>query len=154
MSFKPKYAYRKNVQDLVDYDYLNKLPQAQKNWLDIFTREYYGNERFNKQVQVHQAKHIKSLDDSNNARNRDIYAINKCVDKIDSIEDVYEDRLQGSFYEDSDDSFDTKANAVEDLFDEFTTYFIECNNEAICRRMMQQFVVRFNRIKRLKDYES
>lgn len=68
----PTYNLKTRVP-LIDYDYLDKLSDKEKEWLNSFTEEY-TNANFNhkgKKIQKRK-KHTKDAYDRNNARNRDI----------------------------------------------------------------------------------
>lgn len=42
-----KQSYKKSSQDYLDYDYLDKLSDDDKRWLDQFSKQYYGNDQTN-----------------------------------------------------------------------------------------------------------
>jgi len=82
---KQKYPYlKKRVnsrvrQEVIDYDYIDKLSDEEKQWLNDFSSEYYGadvgkqadegkNNRF-----IKGRDKVKEIQDENNARNRDLF---------------------------------------------------------------------------------
>jgi hypothetical protein len=78
----------KNRNEFNDYDYLHKLNKEELEWLRAFHREWlnddfkHGGERF------HTTKKERKLcNDSNNSRNRDIYALYRCLYRLDFIGD-------------------------------------------------------------------
>lgn len=58
----------------MDYDYINKLNDEEKQWLAQFNNEYLGN-TLNKdwRKNLHRKDSKKSIYDQTNARNRDMY---------------------------------------------------------------------------------
>lgn len=58
----------------MDYDYVNKLNDEEKQWLAQFNDEYLGN-TLNKdwRKNLHYKGHKKAIYDQTNARNRDMY---------------------------------------------------------------------------------
>jgi hypothetical protein len=72
-----KYTLRKNVRDYVDFDYLDKLSEAEKRWLHQFVEEYYcGKVKKNNKKTIHNTdKMRKECYNRNNAINRDLYSI-------------------------------------------------------------------------------
>lgn len=111
----------KTRQDLIDYDYVDKLSDKDKEWLNKFTEEY-TNASFKKEIpkkkgkrrkaaNLHKSKeHKKSVYDANNARNRDILTRAKAQGAFISIEDVkwdeeeFSDRLKELFGGNQDSS--------------------------------------------------
>ena len=63
-------AAKKKLKGMVDYDYLDKLSEEEKKWLDKFSSEYYGANLKNKNLSAEERKQIF---DANNARNRDLW---------------------------------------------------------------------------------
>lgn len=60
----------------VDYDYLDKLSEEQREWLDKFTDEYYRGELTEPTIHNISTKaRRKRLTDANNAANRDLYCV-------------------------------------------------------------------------------
>ncbi len=109
---KNKYpALKKNLntkirQDLIDYDYLTKLSPEEKEWLNKFTEEYVSasfkkNKKTGRYVgNLHKNKQQrKDCYDRNNARNRDMFAISKTMNKLDGDE-VLVDYLEDASFED------------------------------------------------------
>lgn len=78
--------------DLIDYDYLDKLNEKDKEWLNKFTEEYVNASfKKDKTKNIQNSKaHKKDSYDRNNARNRCIYTKSKAYDNLDYLEDVFE----------------------------------------------------------------
>jgi hypothetical protein len=76
-------------QELIDYDYLNKLSPEEKEWLNKFSEEY-NSASFKKSKKgnystknLHRTKKLrKECYDRNNSRNRDIFSITKANDML------------------------------------------------------------------------
>ena len=102
-------------QEYIDYDYLDKLSEEEKQWLNDFTEEYV-NASVGKQSEAHNNKFhntpelVKDCTDRNNARNRDLYGRTrnrvgrtKLLNYEDTI-NIVEDQLHR----------DTDPNNIED----------------------------------------
>lgn len=103
MSKRSKHPYpnlKKNLntkvrQELIDYDYIDKLSDEEKAWLNQFTGEYLGG-NFKKAESgsgnystknFHRSKKArKDCYDRNNHRNNDIYSITKGNDMLKNQE--------------------------------------------------------------------
>lgn len=81
----------KTRYELIDYDYINKLSEEEKDWLNRFTEEFVGA-NFNHSGEIlHDSKELKrDCYGKNNARNRDILTKMKASGKIEYIEELYE----------------------------------------------------------------
>jgi hypothetical protein len=90
-------------QELIDYDYLDKLSAEEKEWLNKFTDEYVNAsfKRDGTDIQSYE-KYGKDSNDRNNARNRCLYtalknkangANNKRLLNYDSVLIEVEDEL-------------------------------------------------------------
>ena len=65
-------------QELLDQDYIHLLSEDEKTWLSNFMREYASADFNHPGKKLHKTKkRIKSVYDSNNARNRDAFAVTK-----------------------------------------------------------------------------
>lgn len=85
--------------DLIDYDYLDKLNDEEKAYLDKFTKEFTGAS-FEKEDKKKPGKRrklknlhkipeqIKSCYDANNSRNRDVLTRAKAMGKAVYIDDI------------------------------------------------------------------
>jgi hypothetical protein len=71
--------------DLIDYDYINKLSEAEKKWLNQFTEEYTIASFKSKRNII---KDRKDSYNRNNARNRCIYTRSKASGYLDYLEDL------------------------------------------------------------------
>lgn len=108
MAKKPKVSVKKNRRtkerwpnlkvgfnlksrvDLIDYDYLSKLSDVEKDWLNQFSSEYIGAsfDKDNKKNLHKTPEGKKSCYDRNNARNRDVYTNSKIKNTLVHIEDM------------------------------------------------------------------
>lgn len=102
----------KNRQELIDFDYLDKLNDKEKAWLNNFVEEEI-NANFN-----HTGKILNKTDEEkrtcynrNNARNRDIFAIKKSHDMLKS-EKVGQKKLDSTEFHVND-----TENAIIDMLD-------------------------------------
>lgn len=87
---------------LIDYDYVGKLSEKDKQWLNKFTEEY-TNARFKPvpSQNLHKNKAMrKDCYDRNNARNRDILTKAITLDKLVPL-DTLDTENQECFDEDS-----------------------------------------------------
>ena len=97
-ALKPEFNL-KTRQELIDYDYLDKLNDDEKAWLNKFTLEY-TNASFEKEdpkrkgkrrklKNLHKTKKLrKKAYDANNARNRDILTRSKAQGTAHYLDDV------------------------------------------------------------------
>jgi hypothetical protein len=81
----------KTRYELLDYDYVNKLSEKDKAWLNKFTDEYV-NDSLNREdlsKNLHNTPKLKKdCDDRNNARNRDILTRRKAAGDMNYLEDL------------------------------------------------------------------
>jgi hypothetical protein len=91
-------------QELIDYDYLNKLTPEEKEWLNKFSEEYNSasfkkskNGNYSRKNLHRTKKQRKDCYDRNNSRNRDIFAITKANDMLKEAEKVKDYLEQKSF---------------------------------------------------------
>lgn len=104
--------------ELIDYDYIDKLSDEEKKWLNTFTEEY-TNANFNHgEKQLHNTKNSKrDCYNRNNARNRDILTrmkasgetlyLEEIKEKDSSIKEYFEGDLEDvteNFQESNNDS--------------------------------------------------
>jgi hypothetical protein len=70
--------------DAIDYDYVHKLNDKEKEFLNKFTEEYVNASfKKDKRKNLHKTKEqVKAIYDSNNARNRDVWSIAKVAKKL------------------------------------------------------------------------
>lgn len=91
----------KTRSDLIDFDYLDKLSEEEKDWLNKFSGEFHGASflkepkrkkgpgRPKRSKNLHDTPELKkSCYDLNNARNRDIYTRAKASGQFDYLEDI------------------------------------------------------------------
>lgn len=78
----------KRRYDLIDYDYVDKLSEKDKKWLNDFTEEWVNAKT--KDARFHKSKKAKKLcNDANNARNRCIWTMAKASGRnvnLDNLE--------------------------------------------------------------------
>lgn len=70
-----KGATRKPARDFVDFDYVDKLSEEEKDWLNRFSAEYYQNSLSKKDRKaLHRTSDLrKAVYSGENARNRDAW---------------------------------------------------------------------------------
>lgn len=107
----------KRRSDLIDYDYIDKLNEKEKAWLNKFTEEYVHDnlDRENLRKNLHRNKRLKKdCDDRNNARNRCVMTRDKAKNVLNYIEDLRESTVTPE--EDLNNAIDIK---ILGLIDEF-----------------------------------
>lgn len=80
----------KSRQDLIDYDYLDKLSPSEMKWLNKFTEEYTNAslDRKNLKNNFHNTKELKKdCDRRANKRKRDLFTALKINNLIDNWDD-------------------------------------------------------------------
>lgn len=90
-SLEPQYNL-KSRQELIDYDYIQKLSDKEKKWLAKFTEEYVNAslDEAHPRKNLHNSKRLrKDCYDRNNARNRDVLTKAKASGKFHYIDDVF-----------------------------------------------------------------
>lgn len=103
-NLKPNYNLRSR-SDLLDFDYLDKLNDAEKAFLDKFSKEYIGasfeKEDIKKKGKRRKFKNLhktaelrKSCYDANNSRNRDVLTRAKAMGKALYIEDIVTNEIE------------------------------------------------------------
>ena len=88
---------------IADYDYLNKLSDKDKAWLNKFTKEYVNADLDTKRPgkNLHRNKELrKDCYDRNNARNRCVWTKCKASGNFSSIDDVSKKVIENDNYED------------------------------------------------------
>lgn len=91
-----KHLNLKSRQELIDYDYLDKLNPKELEFLNKFTEEYVNDnmDRKNLKKNLHNTKALKKdCDDKNNSRNRDIFNRAKVNNDLVPITDLSEEEL-------------------------------------------------------------
>lgn len=93
-----KKLFSKVKQEYHDIDYAHKLDNEAKAWMSQFMEEHLGanldeeriKDKYNKEP-LHKTKaHRKDCFDRNNARQRDIYGVNKATGTLDSFDKAIE----------------------------------------------------------------
>lgn len=104
----------KSRYELIDYDYVNKLSEKDKQWLNKFTEEYTNASLDSKDLNknLHNSEELKKdCYRRNNARNRDILTKLKASGSCVSYEDFIEhDKLFDNVNECLDDLKDTSGS--------------------------------------------
>jgi hypothetical protein len=88
---------------IADYDYLDKLNDQEKAWLNKFTKEYVNADLDTKKAgkNLHRTKSLrKDCYDRNNARNRCVWTKCKASGNFASLEDVPKKVIDNENYED------------------------------------------------------
>lgn len=113
------YTLKRRV-DILEIDYLDKLNDYEKQWLNDFHEEYI-NTNFKKGRFVEDGRTKRALYTENNIRNRDIYTLSKAGNTLVFFEDL-KDSGCGAYnilFNDetkySDDSSDHSSNGGNDL---------------------------------------
>lgn len=88
-NLKPQYNLRSRTE-VIDYDYLDKLNDKEKAYLNKFNKEYVNASLDVKSPRKNLHKNkalIKDCHDRNNARNRDVLTMQKAMHILAYIED-------------------------------------------------------------------
>jgi hypothetical protein len=89
-ALKPEFNLKRR-KELIDYDYIDKLSDKEKEWLNKFTEEYINASFRKNQAPLHKTKKLrKNCYDRNNASNRDILTIAKVTARAVSIDELRE----------------------------------------------------------------
>jgi hypothetical protein len=73
-------------KEQIDFDYIDKLSEEEKLWLNNFMEEYNGANFKHKGKKLHRTKaKKKDCFDKNNSRNRDIYSIAKASETLNEL---------------------------------------------------------------------
>lgn len=99
-ALNPKYNLKTRT-DLLDYDYIDKLSEEEKQWLNDFSSEYInanvGKQSEPEKNRFHNTQElVKDRQDANNARNRCVYTRAKAMGNV--IDPVF-DREPSKDYE-------------------------------------------------------
>lgn len=81
----------KTRTELIDYDYVDKLSDKDKEWLNKFTEEYINAslDTENLKNNLHNNEKLKKdCYDRNNARNRDVLTTRKAAGDMNYLEDL------------------------------------------------------------------
>lgn len=88
----PKLNLKIRFEEL-DYDYVNKLTDKDKAWLNTFTEEYINANLNHKGKKLHKTKKDKKICyDKNNSRNRDILSRAKVMQALSYTEELKEEK--------------------------------------------------------------
>lgn len=101
--------------ELLDYDYLDKLTDKEKSFLNKFTEEYVNAsvDVKKKWRNLHKTKEaIRDCFNRNNARNRDILTQQKAMGKHTYLEDITD--VGKSDYQSIDDKIDMELLGITD----------------------------------------
>jgi hypothetical protein len=85
-----KWRLPKNLRWLHDFDYINKLSPAERNWLNKFIKEYYdGNVKKGDLDALHNTTKLrKDCYNRKNLQNRDLTSILNCGKGMDRVGDT------------------------------------------------------------------
>jgi hypothetical protein len=109
-----KNLYSKIKQQFFDIDYIDKLSDKEKEWLNHFMGEYLNANLKEGKKKLHRTKALKKdCFDRNNARNRDIYGRSRVGGKLDSLDEqliakLEEEHLDEEFEERVIDKIDNE----------------------------------------------
>lgn len=116
-NLKPELNTKKRYE-LIDYDYVGKLNNEEKAWLDKFTAEWAGAS-FSKDddENIHKSReHKKEIYNRNNARNRCILTEAKATGMIKYLDDLKYDQRAVDNEDEMNLRIDVKS-ILEDLED-------------------------------------
>lgn len=113
-ALKPELNLRSRFE-LIDYDYVDKLNDEEKAWLNKFTNEYTNAslDRKNLKNNFHNTEELKKdCYDRNNARNRDVLTRAKASGNNVYLDDIKEKDIKVKNYlgEETDNLNDTSTN--------------------------------------------
>lgn len=80
----------KTRQHLIDYDYIDKLSEEEKDWLNKFTEEYVNASMDRKNLANNTSPELEwkqECDRLNNARKNDLYTRKFVINELDSWEE-------------------------------------------------------------------
>lgn len=77
-------------QDMLDFDYIEKLNDTEKEWLNKFVEEEVNASFRHKKPLNKTSEQRKRCYTNNNARNRDVLTRNKAIGNVDNLENVKE----------------------------------------------------------------
>lgn len=63
----------KKAREFVDYDYIGKLNDAEKLWLNKFSEEFYQGKFGKEETRLNKGEHRSECYRANNARERDVW---------------------------------------------------------------------------------
>lgn len=106
--------------EFIDYDYKDKLNEAELEWLAKFNNEFYGaSVGYNpetgraKSGQLHKKKaQIKSIYDDNNRRNNDVLGVTKANRLLSDVENEFKNR-DGWYVHDTEKQEDAQIAAID-----------------------------------------
>lgn len=107
----------KTRTDLIDYDYIDKLNDKEKEFLNSFTEEYTNANLTHHGKKLHKKKKDKKICyDNNNARNRCEYTKAKAQNKLTTLETYYKTKRKQLVYDSfEDDIIDKLDNELENF---------------------------------------
>lgn len=114
-ALKPNLNLKSRVE-LIDYDYIDKLSDKEKSWLNRFTEEYINADLDTKNLKknLHNTKELKKdCQDRNNARNRDILTREKARGFVVYLEEVVESDLKKDTINMEEDYTNEESEALE-----------------------------------------
>lgn len=92
---------RINLRDAIDYDYIDKLSDKEKDFLNRFSVEYYSADFSGDRTLIKGKKARRKIYKANNDRNQDTTAYLGNFQKLGSYEDLHDDDLKSKSPEDS-----------------------------------------------------
>lgn len=113
-----KQLFSRIKQEYHDYDYIDKLSDAEKQWLSDFTGEWLGANLNDSGKKMHKSnKRRKQVFDMNNSRNRDIISHARAGGLLDDVSVLdAEEIVDPSGYE---DAFLDQLDSDPELLDAF-----------------------------------
>ena len=109
-----KEVHPKPRWEFIDFDYTEKLSPKEKEFLSNFNEEWLSGNFNHKGKKFHKTKkEKKTCYDRNNARNRDVYAINRTRGWISSTETAMENIKESKRMTDGHSTEDTLIALIE-----------------------------------------
>ena len=116
----------KTRTDLIDYDYVSKLNDKEKEFLNAFTEEYINANLKHNGKKLHKKKKEKKICyDNNNSRNRCEYTKAKAQNKLETMETFYKEKKRDLRYESFEDDV---VDKIDNEFKDVSDYKIESSS--------------------------
>lgn len=92
-ALQPNLNLKTRYDELTDFDYIHKLNDSEKEFLNSFLEEYVNAKLNHPSKVLHDTQPLrKSCYDRNNSRNRDVYSRGKAMGVCVSLNDVKENQ--------------------------------------------------------------
>lgn len=158
---KKRQKFKKNIQEYLDYDYLDKLPEEARDFMDKFNEEYYAGGPKRSKEKLHPEEYKKSLYDKNNSENRDLYGLSKSVGLGATFDDS---EMSDLFHQEDSRSIEyrlkleEKSKVMDDLISEaitdIDTTFDDEIKYKILKKLIKDSIRVYNLAKKLKRKDT